>query len=176
MKVVVISYSLTGNNEALAGSIATELGAEHIRISENKRRKMLSIFLDILFDRTPRVQLQLDRVLHSDLVVFVGPVWLGHVSTPFRVCFKRLRATKCQYAFVSISGGADGENVKLAGELNKRMGKEPAALIDLHIADLLPAIPKPTRKDTMVYRLTKSDIALLTVKAVKAIRECVQRM
>jgi flavodoxin len=34
MKPIVISYSLTGNNQALATSIATELSAEHIKINE----------------------------------------------------------------------------------------------------------------------------------------------
>ena len=49
-----------------------------------------------------------------------------------------------------------------AGELNKRVGKEPAALIDLHIADLLPSDPKPNRKDTSAYRLTDKDVKGLT--------------
>jgi flavodoxin len=38
MKIKVISYSLTGNNQALATSIAAEFAAEHIKISESKPR------------------------------------------------------------------------------------------------------------------------------------------
>jgi len=36
MKIAVISYSLTGNNKDLAKSVARELEAEHIKITEFK--------------------------------------------------------------------------------------------------------------------------------------------
>jgi len=93
------------------------------------------------------------------------------VATPLRAYLKRLKTNQCRYAFISISGGADGENQKLAGELKKRVGKEPIALIDLHIADLLPSDPKPTRKDTSVYRINNEDIKKLTNTIIKTVRE-----
>jgi hypothetical protein len=69
-----------------------------------------------------------------------------------------IKTNRHRYAFISISGGADGPNPKLAGELEKRAGTEPGALIDLHIADLLPSDPKPTRKITSAYRINSEDI------------------
>ena len=171
MKTAVISYSLTGNNEALANSIAAEFAAEHIKITESKPRTMGAIILDLLFNRTPQVNPIVDKVEANDLVLFVGPVWMGQVATPLRAYFKHLKARLGQYAFISISGGADGANPKLAGELNKRVGKEPAALIDLHIADLLPSDPKPVRKDTSAYRLNDRDVKSLTNTIVKTLRE-----
>ena len=171
MKLIVISYSLTGNNEALATSIAHEFGAEHIKISESKTRTMATIILDILFNRTPKVNPKPVNVEDNDLVIFVGPVWMGYVATPLRAYFKQLKAGHAEYAFVSISGGADGPNPKLAGELKKRLGKEPVALVDLHIADLLPPAPKPNRKDTMAYRLNDRDVKNLADTVVKALRK-----
>ncbi len=53
MQTIVISYSLTGNNDALATSIATELVAKHIKIIESKPRTNGTIALDMLFNRTP---------------------------------------------------------------------------------------------------------------------------
>ena len=176
MKVIVISYSLTGNNDALATSIAAEFAADHIKISESKPRTMGTIFLDVLFNRTPQVNPKVDMVEDNDLVIFVGPVWMGHVATPLRAYFRQLKASAGQYAFVSISGGADGANPKLAGELNKRVGKEPAAVIDLHIADLLPRDPKPNRKDTSAYRLNDRDVKRLTNTIVKALRETIDAL
>lgn len=173
MKVIVISYSLTGNNEALASSIATEFAAEHIKISESKTRNMGTIFFDILFNRTPEISPIVDKVRDNDLVIFVGPVWMGQVASPFRSYFKHLKDRVGPYAFVSISGGADGNNPKLANELNERLGKEPAKLIDLHIADLLPPDPKPKRKDTMAYHLSDNDVRKLTNKVVKTLDELV---
>lgn len=171
MKVLIISYSLTGNNQAIANNIAKEFAAEHIKISEPKLRTTGTIFFDILFNRTPQVTPMVDRVEVYDLVIFVGPVWMGHVATPFRAYFKHLQTKLGKYAFVSISGGADGENPKLANELNQRIGKKPAALIDLHIANLLPPDPKPKRKDTQAYHLNGTDVKNLTNIIVKALRE-----
>ncbi|MFZ1677096.1 MAG: hypothetical protein WAT91_07485 [Saprospiraceae bacterium] len=171
MKILVISYSFTGNNNALATGIAAELKAEHIKISENKSRTTGKIFFDILFNRTPEVFPKVDKVEEYDLVIFMGPVWMGQIATPLRGYFKQLKTTIGKYAFVSISGGADGPNTKLEGELYKRIGKEPAALIDMHIVDLLPAEPKPERKDTSSYQLKEEDVKSMTDKIVKRLRE-----
>jgi flavodoxin len=175
MKIAVISYSLTGNNEALANSVAEEFAAEHIKITEPKPRTTGSIILDLIFNKIPQVQPIPDRLENYDLILFFGPIWIGQVATPLRAYLKHLKKSLCRYAFISISGGADGANTKLAGGLKKRVGKEPIALIDLHIADLLPSDPKPTRKDTSAYRLNKVDIKKLTDTIVKTVRETISK-
>jgi hypothetical protein len=98
---------------------------------------------------------------------------MGQIATPFRACFKQLRQKISQYAFVSISGGADGPNLKIADELKKRLGKEPVALVDLYIANLLPPEPKPTRDDTSAYRLTESDLKYLTDTVVATLDKAI---
>jgi hypothetical protein len=173
MKAVVISYSLTGNNEALATSLAAAFGAEHAKITEPKSRTMGTLVWDVMFNRTPKIVPPVEKPEAYDLALFVGPVWMGQVATPFRACFKQLGQTINTYAFVSISGGADGPNPKLAGELEKRLGKEPACLIDLHIADLLPSEPKPTREDTMAYRITEGDVNHLTDTIVATLQNAI---
>lgn len=162
MRKVIVSYSLTGNNERLAASLAAALGAERVRITEPKPRTMLRTVLDMVFNRTPKISVSLDKIETHDWVLFVGPVWMGQVATPFRACFKQLRDKAAGYAFISISGGADGPNPKIAEELKKRLGQDPACLIDLHIADLLPPEPKPTRDDTSAYQLTEDNVKHLT--------------
>jgi flavodoxin len=162
MKKMIVSYSLTGNNEDLAASLATTLGAEHVRITESKPRTMLTTVMYMLFNRTPKIALPLEKAEACDLVLFVGPVWMGQIATPFRACFKQLKHKIAKYAFVSISGGADGPNLKIADELKKRLAQDPVCLIDLYIANLLPPELKPTRDDTSAYRLTESDVKYLT--------------
>jgi len=173
MKTAVISYSLTGNNEALANSVAEELAVEHIRVTEPRRRTMVSIVLDMIFGRTPQVQPTASRLENYDLILFCGPVWMGQVATPLRAYLKYLKTGLRRYAFISISGGADGANTKLTGELKKRVGREPIALIDLHIADLLPPDPKPVRKVTSAYRIDDRDIEKLTGTVVKTVQEAI---
>lgn len=173
MMIKVISYSLTGNNEALATSIAKALSAEHIKIIEPRPRNTLTIILDVLFKRTPRISLSADNVNANDVVLFVGPVWLGQVATPFRAYFDQLQHKINRYVFVSISGGANGPNPDLADELNKRLGKKPEAVINLYIADLLPLDPKPTIKITSAYHLNDRDVEILTNNALKILKEIV---
>jgi hypothetical protein len=171
MKAVVVSYSLTGNNNDLAASVAATLGLEHVTITEPKPRKMSKVVLDVVFDRTPEIIMPAEEVEISDLVLFVGPVWMGQIASPFRACFKQLGQKIGKYAFISICGGADGPNPKLADELEARLGQEPAYLIELHIADLLPSEPTPARKDTMGYRITERDVKHLTDTIVATLRE-----
>jgi len=171
MKTMIISYSRTGNNEALAASVATALGGERVRITELKSRKMGKIVWDVMSSRTPKVVMPVANTKEVDLVLFVGPVWMGQVASPFRACFKQLGPEIGKYAFISICGGADGPNPKLADELKQRLGKEPVCLLDLHIADLLPSEPEPTRDDTMAYRVTDSNVKHLTDTVVAALQE-----
>ena len=138
MKTIVISYSLTGNNGALAESLSTAIGADHAAITESRPRTMGTITWDMILNRTPKIDLPVDGVEGYDLVLFVGPVWMGYVASPFRACFKQLGGRIDRYGFVSISGGADGPNAKLKDDLTKRLAKAPICLVDLHVADLLP--------------------------------------
>jgi hypothetical protein len=173
MKIAVISYSLTGNNEALAKSIAEEFTVEHIKITEPKPRNMVKIILDLIFNRTPQVEPLPDRLKNYDLILLLGPVWMGKVATPLRPYLRYIKSNLCRYTYISISGGAIGANPKLAGELHKRAGREPIAVIDLHIADLLPSDQKPTLKDTSAYRLSSGDVKKLTNTIVKTVRETI---
>jgi len=171
MKAAVVSYSLTGNNERLAKSLAGALAAKHISITEPKRRTMGTIAFDNMLNRTPKVSVPAVKPEEQDLVVFVGPVWMGQAASPFRGCFRELGPKLGKYAFVTISGGADGPNPKLAAELTKRLGKEPAALVELHKAAFLPPEPKPTRNDTMKYRVSEEQVKQLTEQAMSALKK-----
>jgi hypothetical protein len=171
MSTLVLSYSLTGNNDRLARAIAARLGAEHASIAEAGKRTMATIAADMMLGRTPRVNLPAAAAGEHELVVFVGPVWMGGVASPLRACFRELGPRLGRYAFVSVCGGADGANPKLAAELTRRLGKEPAAVVELLKADLLPPEPRPTRNDTMNYRVDDAELRRLTDKAVVALEQ-----
>ncbi len=162
MSITVVSYSLTGNNRALAAAVAKALSAGHVEISEEKPRKTGDIILDMILSRTPQVK-PLPSVLEQyERILFIAPVWMGKAASPLRAYFKHLRAHPQPYAFASVSGGALNTNPKLAYDLEKRAGIKPAAFVDLHIADLLPSGRKPTMKDTSAYHLNSADISKLT--------------
>ncbi len=171
MKFTVISYSLSGNNEAIAESIASKLSAKHIKVTESKRRTTGTIVFDVIFNRTPKVSLKLDKIENDNVVIFVGPIWMGQAATPLRAYFDHLKTQLNKYAFVSISGGATGPNPDLNGQFIKRIGKKPDTLINLYIADLMPPNPKPTIKMTSAYHINEQEVKTLTDKIIKTLQK-----
>lgn len=173
MAKTIISYSLTGNNEALASNLAGSINAKHIRVSEPGKRSMGRIVSDTVLNRSPKIDFDPSQVAADDFVIFVGPVWMGKVASPLRTCFKQLSAKSFPYAFISVSGGADGpqSNDNLPAELSRSMGRDPEFVLDLHKADLLPQDPQPTRDMTMNYIIDQRDLAALTASAVSTIEK-----
>lgn len=161
MRIAVVSYSLTGNNGALAAAVAEMLSAEQVRITEQRPRKTCAILLDMIFNRTPKTQPLPAALEKYDRILLMGPVWMGQAASPLRAYLHYLKENPKPYAFASVSGGALNANPKLVGDLEKRAGTKPAAFVDLHIADLLPAGPKSTTKDTSAYRLNGAETAKL---------------
>jgi hypothetical protein len=171
MKTVIMSYSFTGNNEALAKRIAEELKVEHIRITETKKRTYGTIGADFVFGRTPQTEPKSQVMSAYDLIIFVAPVWMGQPAFPIRPYLKQLKKHPQKYAYVSISGGGMNNNAGLPSALKRRTGVEAVIVVDLHIADLLPSEPKPTARDINTYRLTAQDIENLTRRAVAMLKE-----
>lgn len=170
MKCVVFYYSLTGNNETLGISVANALSAECIKITESKNRTNGTIISDMLFNKTPEVKPIPDFLKNYDFVLLIAPVWLGKAASPIRAFLKYIKKNPMKYAFASISGGALNDNPKLGDDLEKRAGKKPAAVVDLHITDFLPQNPKPTAEETSAYRINESDKIKMTDTIVNATR------
>lgn len=172
MKISIISYSLTGNNSALAANVAKKLSVKQINISETKSRFMFTIIVDMIFNRKPPINAFEENPKDNLLLIF-GPVWLGQVASPLRCYLQYLKSHPCNYVFISISGGADGANPKLKDDLKRRTGMDPLRVIDLHIADLLPMNPKPIRKNTSAYKLSIEDVEKLSVVIMKDLEKII---
>lgn len=157
MKTAVVSYSFTGNNDALASGVAQALSAEHIRIITNKTLNYGSIALDMIFNRAPRSTTAPEMLSGYDRVLLMAPVWMGQVASPLRPYLKNLKLHPCKYAFACLSGGGLNPNPKLIDDLEKRAGTKPSAFLDLHIADLLQQDHQPTAQETGAYRLNDED-------------------
>lgn len=158
MKTLVIYHSFTGNNSKLAQEIAMSINADIKEIKEKKNRTILTILLDVLFNRIPTIKdFDIQFELYENLI-FVAPVWFGKIATPFRALFKELNGKVVVYSFVSISAGTNGEkNSNLEKELMQRTGLIPKAVVNPLISEILPANPKPSRKQLDAYRLSDTD-------------------
>jgi hypothetical protein len=170
MNIAVVSYSYTGNSTRFAEVVAKELAAEHIRVQTKRPVNYGTITLDLLFQRSPEIDLSPEELGNYDLILLVGPVWMGMVAFPLRRCLRELKKHPRPYGFLSVSGGADGNNPKLAEELTRRTGARPQVLLDQHIRELLPPEPAPTRDDTSNYQLTEADCARFAGRAVEKVR------
>jgi len=171
MKIALVSYSLTGNNARYAEHLARALSAQEIPVRTLKPVTYGTIMLDMILRRNPGINLAPDVFSAYDLVILVGPVWLGKVAFPFRRCLDLLKRNPRPYAFLSVSGGADGNNPLLAAELKQRAGSAPLFVLDQHIRELLPAEPAPTREQTSAYQVTDADCALFAGRALEAFRQ-----
>jgi len=163
MKIAILSYSYTGNNAALATWVGEKLSLDHFRVSEHKKRKSQTIAFDMLFGRVPAVLPESTILDPYDLILFFGPVWMGQPGTPLRSFFRYIKGRDdlCKYGFISLSGGSDHSNPLLSADLEKRTGRPPHFLLDLHIADLLTSEQTITRKMTSEYRINDSDLCKL---------------
>lgn len=164
MNTIVISYSFTGNNGKLAKALADRLNADLLIVKEKNNRAVLTILLDTVFNRTPKVEDITQHLVQADQLIFVAPVWFGKIASPLRPVFAFLKNKTIPYVFISLSAGADGINPNLEKEAFRRTGKAPLKTINLLIRDLLPAEPKPSRQILDAYRLTDQHTELLVEK------------
>lgn len=171
MNIAIVSYSYTGNNDMLATYVARDLAAAHIKITTQRTLTMRGIIMDMVLSRTPRVQPDPDQLRQYDMVLFFAPVWMGHVASPLRAYLRYLKSNRRAYGFFSISGGADGGNPKLYGELLKRTGAKPAIVLDQHIKELMANNSELTRTDTSAYKISKEEAGRLSATAAEEVKK-----
>lgn len=171
MKIAVVSYSYTGNNNKFATCVAQNLSVEHIKITTQKPITMGNIILDMAFNRIPKVHPAPDALKPYDIVLFFAPVWMGHIASPLRPYLQIVNSSPKAYGFFSISGGADGGNPKLLAELLKRTGTKPTIMLDQHIKNLIYQNTTPTRNDTSAYRISEAEAGSLSTAAIAEINK-----
>jgi flavodoxin len=159
MKTLVVDYSLTGNNRRLADRIVSLLSADRDSISSARTMKPGAIALDRLFGLSPKIADSGKLPGDYDLVILVGPVWMGKIASPFRPYIKKHHGAFKKIAFVSISGGALGPNSGVEKEIAGRTGLKPAVVQEFYTNDLIPEEERKKMSKTSTYQLTDDDIA-----------------
>ncbi len=154
MKITIISYSLTGNNEKIATKISSNIWAEHIKITEPKKRSIMKIIYDLLFNIKPEINEKIENIKENDLIIFFAPIWIGKVASPLRTVFNKHKEEINKYIFISLSWFL---NPKIDQELNQRLWKKPEKIINICYEDLLKINPKITWKEIIKYKLNEKD-------------------
>jgi hypothetical protein len=144
MMPLIIYYSFSGNNELLAQHLAERLGCTVEAVVEKKKRRPLTILLDLAFRRRPAIEEIRAAPARHDHVLFLAPLWNMRVASPMASAIRQTRHELPAYSFVTLCGGErPGQRERVTGELEELAGKPPIHVWELHVEDLVPRGAKP---------------------------------
>ena len=171
MKTLIAYFSFSGNNELLAKELQTLVQGDLYQISETNKRAGISILLDVLFKRVPKIHKPDIDINQYDHVILVAPVWAGRLANPVKSFFKLEKDNIRDYSFISLCG--NGGNIHLREELISLSGKMPSSIMELPVNDLLPVMKKDKVKFTSGYRINRQDLNTFKPSIEKFLKEAV---
>lgn len=132
MKSLVLYYSLTGSNKALAEDLARRLGADIVGNSEDANIRGMNVpfaAFKALVGLGAKVEdLKYDPAGY-DLVVLVSPVWAGGVPPYIKGLLNKVKGKIKSFAIASVSGG--GSNPKAIEKMEELAGKKAEFVLEL---------------------------------------------
>jgi len=135
MKALVLYYSLEGNVNFAAETLAGELGADLFRVRTVKEypAKGFAKFFhggkDAVFSATPELKEALPDFSPYDTIVLGAPVWAGKPAAPMNTILANADFTGKKIAvFVSSAGGNGDSSIKIISEKAKNASKVIAGL------------------------------------------------
>jgi flavodoxin len=157
--ISIVYYSLTGNNQLLAESLAHRLRCGAFRIVEKHHRTALTTILDLAFGLSPALE-PLQRPLEAyGHVIIVGPVWAARLASPLRTFLAQHREQLGDYSFITLCGyERQGQKQRLSAELTRRVGHPPRAVCELRVADLVPRSDRESVRVVTPYRVAEDEL------------------
>ena len=140
MKTLIVYYSLEGNTEWAARTIAAAIGADLLRIEPEKAypdsgfRKFFWGGKSAVMAETPKLEAYDADPAEYDRIVFGFPVWAGNVTPPIRSFVKQHDLRGKRFAAFACQSGAGAE--KAFVKLKDLLG------IDAFDAELILIDPK----------------------------------
>ena len=157
VKTLIVYYSFTGNNEALAFQLQDRLACDILRIEEKKKRWGISILFDLIFKRRPRLEkYNIDWPAYENFI-FIAPIWAGKIGTPMLTFLQQERSNIHDYSFITLCGGAAGQKEKIEDFLVSTQKLRPLAVEELWVNDLLKPEEREQIKYTTGYRVKDDD-------------------
>jgi flavodoxin len=136
MKTIIVYYSNTHNNELLAYHLQKKLSCKVLKIEEVRKRIGLTIFLDILFSRNPKLKDHGISLGQYEHFILIAPIWAGKIASPMRSFMKKERKCITSYSFITLCGGVTGQIEKIRAELNVILEQHPTMVEELWISSL----------------------------------------
>ena len=158
MKTLIVYFSYTKNNKFLACQLQKNLLCDIFEIEEERKRTGLTILLDLIFDRRPKLKDSGVSLSLYENVIFVAPIWAGKIASPLKSFLLKESGHIRSYSFISVCGGTKGQAEKINNELKNITGLDPIVVKELWINDLLPSDKKNSVKYTSGYRILPADL------------------
>lgn len=138
MKTLIIFYSLSGNTQKVAESVASACGADIEQLRDVKNRKHLFGYMrscyEVLFSRHAQIQpVRSDAALY-DLVILGAPVWIMRLASPMRAYIAKHKPKFNKVAFFCTEGSSGAKTVfKTMATL---CDQQPVATLEVTETDL----------------------------------------
>jgi NAD(P)H-dependent FMN reductase len=160
-RLLILSWSRTGNNRLLAHALASRLGATHEEIRTKGWRTFVSMILDMARDRRPKVQPIRADVASFDHVLFVAPLWDMNIAHPMKTALEMLAPRLTAYSFVTLCGyHRPGQLDHIGAELSRLTGCAPAHVMELQVADLFSPADRNTVRKITPRRVKADELAV----------------
>lgn len=158
MKTIIAYYSYSNNNEILAKYLQQKLSCDILKIEEKGKRWGISIFLDLVFQRIPRLKEHGVSLDFYDHFIFIAPIWAGKIASPLRSFLMKEKSHIRSFSFITVCGGGEGQLDKISKELKKLLGIDARLVKELWINNLLSSDKRNTIKYTTRYRIGPKDL------------------
>ncbi|MCP4049131.1 MAG: hypothetical protein GY730_00260 [bacterium] len=137
-KILIVYYSLTGNTERVAGSLANELNADIEKIIDKKKRKGLWRYIlagrDGMLKKETVIEKNKKNPADYDIVVIGTPVWSWKMTPAVRTYINKFKNSFQETAFFITSGNTDAE--KISREMEELCNKKAIASCGIIEKDL----------------------------------------
>ena len=148
VKTLIVVYSLTGNNDTLAGYLKSRIACDLSRLQTIRKSNGFSIFLDVLFNRRPSLKAIEHDIRRYDHVIFMAPIWAGKIANPLNSFLLRNASGINNYSFVTVCGGGNSsQKDKVSMQLAAIVGRAPVNVLELwtkKVVDVRGAVGKTT--------------------------------
>jgi flavodoxin len=152
MKNIIVYYSNTRNNELLALHLQKKLSCDVLKIEEVNKRTGLTILLDLIFNRNPKLKEHAIPLEQYGHFIFVAPIWAGKIASPLRSFWRKEKRHIKSYSFITLCGGIQGQLEKIRKQASTIVGLEPTLVKELWTSKL------PSAKNISNYHVTPDDL------------------
>ena len=160
MNTLVLYFSYGGNNRLLAEYLADTLKADLCPVEERKHRTALTIMLDMMLKREPKLKPLAKRVADYSRVILVCPLWDSKLANPFRTAIKEQVGPLQDYAFISFCGyDRPNQRTLVKQELTELLEHEPRISEEIHVGDLFPEDKRQNVRLITGYHAKAGDLA-----------------